>query len=78
MKATDSRRAKTAATLLGGTALVAMGIIGAWAGGAKDGQTAVVSGGSMQTGETTTLTYSGTIAPVVAVPPVKATFFGES
>jgi hypothetical protein len=77
MNRTDNRRVKTSATVLGGAALISMGIIGAWAGGVKDGATAVVSDGSMTTGATTTLTYSGTIAPIVAVPPVKATFFGE-
>jgi hypothetical protein len=71
-------RRKGPAALLGLSALVAMGVIGAVAGGGSDGQTAVVSGGSMSTGETTTLTFSGTLAPVKNVPPVKATFFGES
>jgi hypothetical protein len=32
----------------------------------------------MSTGETTTITYSGTVAPAVAVPVVKATPFGEA
>ncbi len=62
MKRTDRR--KTHAALLGGTALLAMGIFGVAAGGADDGKTGLVSGGLMQTGEMTTLTYSGTIAPV--------------
>jgi hypothetical protein len=70
-------RRKGPAALIGASALIAMGVIGAVAGGASDSQTAVVSGGSMTTGETTTVTYSGTVAPVVAKPPVKATFFGE-
>ena len=70
-------RRKGPAALVGLSALVAMGVIGAVAGGVSDGQTAVVSGGSMSTGETTTLTFSGTVAPVKNVPPVKATFFGE-
>ena len=71
MKRTERRKA--GAAILGGTALLAMGIIAGTAGGAVDGKTALVSGGSMQTGETTTLTYTGTIAPVKAVPSVKAT-----
>ncbi|MBJ7339589.1 hypothetical protein [Mycolicibacterium sp.] len=72
MRLTDRRRAQAA--LLGGTALLAMGIIAGAAGGTIEPKTALVSGGSMQTGETTTLTYSsGTIAPVKAVPAVKAT-----
>jgi hypothetical protein len=77
MKRTDKRHLKTSATVLGGTALVAMGIIGALAGQTNEGTAAVVSD-SMTTGATTTVTYSGTIAPVVAVPPVKATYSGES
>ncbi|TPG28226.1 hypothetical protein [Mycolicibacterium hodleri] len=71
MERTDRRKAQAA--IIGGTALLAMGIIGGAAGGPGDGKTALVSGGSMQTGETTTLTYTGTIAPVKAVPSVKAT-----
>lgn len=68
---------KGPAALIGAGALIAMGVIGVVAGGAPDGQTAVQSGG-MSTGETTTMTYSGTVKPIVAVPVVKATFFGES
>jgi hypothetical protein len=75
---TRNNRLKTPAALLGASAVIAMGAIGLAYGGPSDGQTAVVSVGSMSTGETTTVTYSGTIAPVVNVPPVKATFFGES
>ena len=69
---------KTPAAFLGAGAVVAMAVIGATAGGAHDGKVAVVSGGSMSTGATTTVTYTGTIAPVVNIPPVKATPFGES
>ena len=68
---------KTPAAFLGAGAVIAMAVIGAAAGGAQDGRVAVVSGGSMSTGATTTVTYTGTIAPVVNVPPVKATPFGE-
>jgi hypothetical protein len=49
-----------------------MGVIGAVTDGTSDGQTVVVSVGSMSTGETTTLTFSGTVVPVKNVPPVKA------
>ena len=70
-------RLKVPAALLGASAVIVMGVVGFTAGGVDDGQTAVVSGGSMSTGSTTTVTYSGTIAPAVNVPPVKATFFGE-
>ncbi|MDT5068806.1 MAG: hypothetical protein QOK02_4961 [Mycobacterium sp.] len=69
-------RRKGPAALLGLSALVAMGVIGAVAGGTSDSHTAVVSGGSMSTGETTTLTFSGTVEPVKNVPPVKATPYG--
>jgi hypothetical protein len=69
---------KLPAALLGASAVIAMGVIGLTYGGTSEGQTAVISVGSMSTGETTTVTHSGTIAPVVNVPPVKATFFGES
>jgi len=68
---------KGPAALLGLSALVAMGVIGAVAGGTSDGQTAVVSVGSMSTGQTTTLTFSGTIAPVKNVGPVKAPAYGK-
>jgi hypothetical protein len=68
-----TNRRKGPAALVGLSALVAMGVIGAVAGGTSDGHTAVVSGGSMSTGETTTLTFSGTVEPVKNVPPVKAT-----
>jgi hypothetical protein len=68
-----TNRRKGSAALVGLSALVAMGVIGAVAGGTSDGHTAVVSGGSMSTGETTTLTFSGTVEPVKNVPPVKAT-----
>ena len=69
---------KASAAVLGASALIAMGVIGAVAGGTDDGKTAVVSGGSMSTGETTTVTFSGTIAPVVAVPVVKAPAYGTA
>jgi hypothetical protein len=68
---------KGMAAAIGAGALVTMGIIGAAAGAQPDGQTAVVSGGSMSTGETTTMSYTGTVAPIVAVPVVKASPFGE-
>ena len=70
-------RLRTPAALLGASAVIAMGAIGVTNGGLSDGQTSIASDGSMTTGETTTMTYSGTYKPVVNVPPVKATFFGE-
>jgi hypothetical protein len=53
-----------------------MGIIGVGAGLVDDHPTAVVSGGTMMTGETTTLTFSGTVVPVKFAPPVKAKPYG--
>lgn len=78
MTRTDSRtkRLKTLAAFLGASAVITMGLISAAAGGADNSQTAVVSDGTMSTGETTTVTYSGTIAPVVAAPVVKAAPYG--
>ncbi|HEX7826672.1 MAG TPA: hypothetical protein VF477_17345 [Mycobacterium sp.] len=72
MTRTPFNRRKGAAATLGLSALVAMGVIGAVAGGTGDDHTVVVSGGSMSTGETTTLTFSGTVQPVKNEPPVKA------
>ena len=70
------RRPRTAALLVGLSATAAMLVIGSAASGGIDaGQTSVVSDG-MTTGETTTLSFTGTIAPVVAVPPVKAPPYG--
>jgi hypothetical protein len=69
---------KMTAALLGGGALIAMGIIGATSGGVGDAPAVVVSDGSMSTGETTTVTFTGTIAPVVAVPVVKANPYGSA
>jgi hypothetical protein len=73
-----ANRRRTFSAILGGSALIAMGIIGVTAGAGNDRPTAVVSGGPMMTGETTTITFSGTIAPVKAVPPVKAKPYGAS
>ena len=70
------RRPRTAAALLGLSAAAAMLVIGSVASGGSDaGQTSLVSDG-MTTGETTTISFTGTIAPVVAVPPVKAPPYG--
>jgi hypothetical protein len=71
-------RFTTMAALLGGTAAVAMGIIGATMGGGAD-QPMVASGSAMKVGETTTVTYTpGTVAPVVAKPEVKAPPYGAN
>ncbi len=71
-------RGKTTAAVVGGCALIAMGIIGSATGGIGDAPRAIVSDGSMSTGETTTITYSGTIAPIVAKPVVTAKPYGAA
>jgi hypothetical protein len=76
-RVTSILRVNTLAAVLGGSAVVAMGVIATTVGGAQDGPATVVSGGSMTLGETTTVTHSGTIAPVVAVPAVKAPPYGS-
>ena len=69
---------KVPALVLGVAAVVAMGAIGVATGGQGDSQIAVESDGSMSTGETTTSTFSGTVAPVVNVPVVKANPYGAT
>ncbi|MGV0679572.1 hypothetical protein ABQE62_25540 [Mycolicibacterium fortuitum] len=71
-------RVNTLASALGCSAVVTMGVIAATMSGAPDGPATVVSGGSMTLGETTTVTYTGTIAPAVAAPAVKAPPYGGS
>lgn len=75
---TSILRVNTLAAALGGSAVVAMGVIAATMGGAPEGPATVVSGGAMTLGETTTVTYTGTIAPAVAAPAVKAPPYGGS
>lgn len=69
-------RANTLAAVLGGSALIAIGVIGAPLTSAPDGQ-GLIPSGKMTIGQTTTITNSGTVAPVVAVPPVKAKPYGK-
>ncbi|MCV7287473.1 MULTISPECIES: hypothetical protein [Mycolicibacterium] len=69
-------RINTIAAIFGGGAVVSMGVIAAAVGGAQAGPPVVASGGSMTIGETTTVTYTGTVAPVVAKPAVKAPPYG--
>jgi hypothetical protein len=71
-------RSKMTAAIFGGSALIAMGIIGATSSSVGGATAVVVSDGSMSTGETTTVTFTGTIAPVVAVPAVKAKPYGAA
>ena len=76
---TSMFRVATLAPVLGGSAVVAMGVVVATLGGAQqEGPATVVSGGAMTLGETTTVTYTGTIAPAVAAPAVKAPPYGGS
>jgi hypothetical protein len=75
---TSILRVNTLAAVLGGSAVVTMGVIAATMSGTPEGSATVVSGGSMTLGETTTVTYTGTIAPAVAAPAVKAPPYGGS
>ncbi|OMC29023.1 hypothetical protein A5740_19035 [Mycobacterium sp. GA-1841] len=69
-------RANSLATVLGGSALIAMGVIGAPFVNAPDGQ-GLIPSSKMTLGETTTVTNSGTVVPIVAAPPVKAKPYGK-
>ncbi|CRZ16632.1 hypothetical protein [Mycolicibacterium neworleansense] len=79
VRITSILRVNTLAAALGGSAVIAMGVLAATLGGdPQQGAATVISGGPMTLGETTTVTYTGTIAPVVAAPAVKAKPFGGS
>ncbi|MHC9291274.1 hypothetical protein ACRCUN_02345 [Mycobacterium sp. LTG2003] len=69
-------RINTLAAIFGGSAVVAMGVIAAAVGGAQAGPPMVASGSAMTIGETTTVTYTGTLAPAMAKPAVKAPPYG--
>jgi hypothetical protein len=73
-----AKRLKVCAAVLGGSALVTIGALSAATADTAQRGEIVVSSGGMSTGETVTVEYSQTLATPVAVPPVKATFFGES
>ena len=64
-------RRKMTAALFGGGALIAMAVVGVTSAGVGSAPVVNVSG-SMMIGATTTVTYTGTVAPVVAKPLVKA------
>lgn len=67
----------TLVAALGGSAVVAMGILAVTLGGPHEGPTTIAHGGSMTIGQTTTVTYAGTIAPASAAPAVKAPPYGK-
>lgn len=77
MKRIIAIRVNTLAAILGGSAVVALGVLAATVGGGSAGPVPVASGGSMTLGQTTTVTYTGTVAPVVAAPAVKAPPYGK-
>ncbi|MUL82052.1 hypothetical protein FZI95_09730 [Mycobacterium sp. CBMA247] len=74
---TSNTGVKTLAAILGGSAVVAMGVIGATLSGGHDGPMTVITGEKMTIGETTTVTYAPSIAPAVAAPAVKAPPYGK-
>ena len=73
------KRVKTFAALVGGGAMVAMGVVTALTGGGSSGAPArVMSVGEMTMGDTATVGYSATIETSMAVPADKAKPFGGS
>jgi hypothetical protein len=72
----SGKRAKVLAAVVGGGAMVALGIVGALTGGSSPGTPVVLSVGEMTMGATDTVAYSQTIATSMAVPAVKAPPFG--
>ena len=72
-----TRHLKTGAAALGGTAAIAMVLLGVMAG-APGGQVSMgPQPGPMVMGETTTLTNSGTVVPVKNAPVLKAPRYGK-
>lgn len=72
-----SFRFKTLAAALGAGSVVTMGVLAAAGGTTADAGTTPYSPAGMQVGETTTVTYTGTIVPVKAAPAVKAPPYGK-
>ncbi|BBX27934.1 hypothetical protein [Mycolicibacterium alvei] len=70
-------RINTLAAAIGGSAVVAMGILALTLGGPHESPTAIAYGGSMTIGQTTTVTYTGTVSPASAAPAVKAPPYGK-
>jgi hypothetical protein len=72
-------RVKLLSAVIGGSALVAMGALAVAINPQPTAGPAFVSSGGMSTGVTvTTTTPPAALETSFAVPPVKATFFGES
>ena len=71
-------KVKTAAAVVGGGAMVALGIVGAISAGSGPANPSVMSAGEMTMGSTATAGYSATLVTSVAVPTDKAKPFGGS
>jgi hypothetical protein len=69
---------KMFAAVVGGGAMVALGVVGALSGGSSAPAPAVLSVGEMTMGATATVGYSATIETSMAVPADKAAPFGGS
>lgn len=77
--AESKSRVKLVAATLGGGALVTMGALALSMNGGQPAVSPAIASSGMQTGVTVTSTTPG-LAPAtsIAVPPVKATFYGKS
>jgi hypothetical protein len=69
---------KTFAAVIGGGAMVALGVAGMLTGSSGHGAPAVVSASQMTMGATATVAYSATAETTVAVPVDKAKPYGGS
>jgi hypothetical protein len=70
-------RAKLAAAAIGGGALATLGALAFAVGGAQPAVSPTFVSGGMQTGVTVTSTPGVETSTTVAVPAVKATFYGK-
>ena len=71
-------KAKTVAAVVGGGAMVALGVVGAVSGGSESSAPSIVSVGEMTMGATATAAYSATMETSMAVPQDKAKPYGGS
>ncbi|HKV19798.1 MAG TPA: hypothetical protein VJR50_12250 [Mycobacterium sp.] len=69
---------KTFAAVIGGGAMVALGVAGMLTGSSGQGAPTVVSASHMTLGDTATVAYSATESTTVAVPVDKAKPYGGS
>jgi hypothetical protein len=72
----SGKSVKTLAAVVGGGAMVVLGIVGALSGGSSAPAPAVLSVGEMTMGATATAAYSATIETSMAVPTDKAPPYG--